>query len=221
MVLAGRQSKVGHALHVQLVGGVAQVVGLEELHLVGDTAGAELLVGRVLQVPASLGLLHVLADHCALGGGGVGLVGQRLPDLQVLVGVAGLVLGWQLPCDDVGAQRREAELEDVDGGDGRDEVAGRGVDDRNPACGQRGPPLSYGDGSGGAWLGQRDGGGLTVRATPRQSTCCRASSTCNEGCPRAWRLSQRMHSSTPCSQCIQVLKHSSTQCTTAAKALTV
>jgi hypothetical protein len=130
MVLAGRQSKVGHALDVQLVRRVAEVVGLEKLHLVGDGAGAELLVGRVLQVPASLGLLHVLADHCALSG--LGLVGQRLPDLEVLVGVAGLVLGWQLPCDDVGAQRGEAELEDVDGGDGRDEVAGRGVDDRNP-----------------------------------------------------------------------------------------
>ena len=197
MVLAGRQSKVGHALHVQLVGGVAQVVGLEELHLVGDTAGAELLVGRVLQVPAGLGLLHVLADHCALGGGGVGLVGQRLPDLQVLVGVAGLVLGWQLPCDDVGAQRREAELEDVDGGDGRDEVAGRGVDDRDPACRQQKQPTI-----------ECNGAGLTVRATPRQSTCCRASSTCNEGCPQACRLSQRMHSSTPYSQCIQ---HSSTK----------
>ena len=95
MVLAGRQSKVGHALHVQLVGGVAQVVGLEELHLVGDTAGAELLVGRVLQVPASLGLLHVLADHCALGG--LGLVGQRLPDLEVLVGVA--AVRWRVPRD--------------------------------------------------------------------------------------------------------------------------
>lgn len=148
MVLAGRQSKIGHALHVQLVGGVAQVVGLEELHLVGDAAGAELLVGRVLQVPAGLGLLHVLADHCALSGLGLGLVGQRLPDLEVLVGVAGLVLGWQLPCDDVGAQRGEAELEDVDGGDGRDEVAGRGVDDRNPGA-VSGGRLFYGEGSGG------------------------------------------------------------------------
>jgi hypothetical protein len=202
MVLAGRQSKIGHALHVQLVGGVAQVVGLEELHLVGDAAGAELLVGRVLQVPAGLGLLHVLADHCALSGLGLGLVGQRLPDLEVLVGVAGLVLGWQLPCDDVGAQRGEAELEDVDGGDGRDEVAGRGVDDRNPGIvSQTNLHKQY------------SGEGLTVRATPRQSTCCRASSICNEGCPRAWRLNQRCPLTTTCTQALKHSKHHCSQCT--------
>lgn len=130
MVLAGRQSKVSHALDVQLVPGVAQVPRLKELHLVGDGACAEILVGRVLQVPASLRLLHKLANDCTLSA--LGLIRHSRPDLQVLLGIAFLVLGRQLPCEDVGAQRGEAELEDVEGGDGRDQVAGRGVDDRNP-----------------------------------------------------------------------------------------
>ena len=130
MVLARRQSEVSHALHAKLVPWVAQILRLEELHLVGDTARAELLIRRVLQVPASLRLLHILADHCSLGT--LRLVWQSLPDLQVLLSVALLVLARELPCNDVGAQRRESKLEDVDCRDGRNEVASRGIDHRNP-----------------------------------------------------------------------------------------
>lgn len=86
MVLAGRQGKVSHALHAQLVPRVAEISRLKELHLVGNSACAELLVRRVLQIPASLGLLHVLANHCSLGT--LGLIRQGLPDLQVLLGIA-------------------------------------------------------------------------------------------------------------------------------------
>jgi hypothetical protein len=130
MVLAGRQGEISHAFHAKLVPWVAQIFRLEELNLVGHTTGAELLVRRVLQVPAGLGLLHVLADNCALGA--LSLIRQSLPDLQVLLSVALLILRRQLPCDDVCAQRGETELEDVDSGDGRDEVAIGGVNHRNP-----------------------------------------------------------------------------------------
>ena len=90
MVLAGRQSEVGHAFNMKLVPWIAQIVRLEELNLIGDTAGAELLVRRVLQVPAGLRLLHVFADNCALGA--FSLIRQGLPDLQVLLRITILVL---------------------------------------------------------------------------------------------------------------------------------
>lgn len=102
MVLAGRQSEIGHAFNTELVPWIAQIFRLEELDLVGDTASAELLVGRVLQVPAGLRLLHVFADDCALGA--LSLIRQGLPDLQVLLGVTLIILRRQLPCDDVCAE---------------------------------------------------------------------------------------------------------------------
>lgn len=79
MVLAGRQGKISYALLAKLVPWVAEVFGLEELNLVGDAAGAKLLVRRVLQIPAGLRLLHVFADDGALGS--LGLIRQSLPDL--------------------------------------------------------------------------------------------------------------------------------------------
>lgn len=103
MVLAGRQGKVSHTVDAQLVPWVAEVLGLEELDLVGDGACAESLVRGILQIPASLRLLHKLADHCSFSSLFFG--GHSRPDLKVLLGIAVLILGWQLPCDDVGAQR--------------------------------------------------------------------------------------------------------------------
>lgn len=85
-----------------------QVGRLVEVHLVGDAAGAELLVECVLQVPSGLGLLDELANDVA-----VALVVNGAPDLEVLDSIAVLVLGGSLPGDDVGAERGEAEFEDV------------------------------------------------------------------------------------------------------------
>lgn len=91
MVFAGREGKVCHALGVKFIPGIAQVVGLEELHFICYSACAELLVGRVLQVPARLRLLYVLANDSSLLGS-LGLIWHGPPDLQVLDGVAIRVL---------------------------------------------------------------------------------------------------------------------------------
>lgn len=132
MVLAGRHRKVGHSFNTQLIPDVPQVVRLVKLHLVCYNAGAKSFVRSVLQVPACLLLLHVLSNHCATLAG-LALAGYGVPHLEVLDGVAFFILGRALPGDDVGAERREAELKDVRGGKRGDELARECVDDRNPA----------------------------------------------------------------------------------------
>ena len=127
VVLARSQSKVGGTLDAQLVPNGDEVMALEELHLVGDEAGAVGLIGGVLQVPAALLLLDKLADRHL--GGSIDAVLDGAPDLEVLGGVAGLVLGRPLPGDDKGAQGREAELVDVGNGQAQDELAAGGIDD--------------------------------------------------------------------------------------------
>lgn len=125
-----RQREVSHALDAQLVPDGAQIVRLVELHLVGDGARAKHLVRRVLQVPAILVLLHILADHGAVLVV-LGLVGHGPPDLEVLDGIAVVVLGGTLPRDDVCAEGREAQLVDVWGGERGDDVAARGIHHRD------------------------------------------------------------------------------------------
>lgn len=131
-VLTRRERKITHALDPQLIPHLGQVIALEELDLVGDDASAEALVGRVLEVPAGLRLLDP-APHDSMGlGGGVGRLLHDLPDLEVLGGVAIGVLGRTLPGDEVGSEGGEAQLEDILGGDGRDDVTDGGVDDGDP-----------------------------------------------------------------------------------------
>jgi hypothetical protein len=54
------------------------------------------------------------------------------PDLQILDSIAFLVFCVALPCDDVRSEGGEAEFEDVGRGERSDDMAERGVDDRNP-----------------------------------------------------------------------------------------
>lgn len=126
MFLARGQGEVGSALDAQLVPNRDEVMALEELHFVGDEAGAVGFVGGVLQVPAALLLLDELAYRHL--GGSIDALLHGAPDLEVLGRVAGLVLGGSLPGDDKGAQGREAELVDVDNGQVEDELAAGGVD---------------------------------------------------------------------------------------------
>lgn len=121
------QSKVLDTLDTQLVVDGSQVGRLVEVHLVGDGTSTELLVKSVLQVPAGLVFLHELANNLASG-----LVVDGTPDLEVLDSVTVLVLGGSLPCDDKGAEGREAQLEDVLGGQSGDCVALSRVDDCHP-----------------------------------------------------------------------------------------
>lgn len=55
------------------------------------------------------------------------------PNLQILHSVAFFVFCGALPGDDVCSQRREAELEDIGCRKRGNDLASRGVDDRNPA----------------------------------------------------------------------------------------
>lgn len=121
------QSKVLDTLDAQLVVDGTQVGRLVEVHLVGDGASTELLIESVLQVPASLVLLHELANNLAGG-----LVVNGTPDLEVLDGITVLVLGGSLPGDDVSAEGRVAQLEDVLGGQSGDCVALSRVDNCHP-----------------------------------------------------------------------------------------
>jgi hypothetical protein len=162
--VARRQRKISHSLFTELVPDSTQIVRLVELHLICHGARAELLVGCVLQVPASLVLLHIFANHCASTV--LGFFSHSPPDLQVLHSIAVFVFCGALPCDNVRAEGRETELEDVGGGKRRDDMARRGVNNRNPA--DRSVRMVQA-------LIVEDR--LTVRVTPRRNTCCRARSS--------------------------------------------
>lgn len=131
MVLARRDGEVNDTLNPKLIPDSAQVGALVELHLVGDAAGAEALVAGVLQVPAGLVLLHKLANNAPLSLG-ASIVIDRPPDLQVLGGIAGLVLCRTLPGDDVSAQRRKTKLEDVLGGQHGGNISSGSVNNSHP-----------------------------------------------------------------------------------------
>ena len=122
-----RQRKVRNTLHAQLIPDCGQVVALVELDLVGHGAGAQLLIGSVLQVPSGLRLLDETAHDRVLISGLNGA-----PHLQVLNGVSVRILRRTLPGDHVGAERGETQLEHVIGGDGPDGMANGGVDDGDP-----------------------------------------------------------------------------------------
>lgn len=128
MGLPRRKSKIRHPLHTQLIPDRRQIVALVELNLVGHDAGTQLLVGRILQVPAGLRLLHVAAHDRML----VAAL-NCAPHLEILHSVSIGVLARPLPGDHVGTERGEAQLEDIVGGDGRDDVTDRGIDDGYPA----------------------------------------------------------------------------------------
>jgi len=102
MVFAGRHRESRHSLNAQLVPDRLQVAGLVELHLVGNGAGAEVLVGCVLQVPAGLVLLHEFADHGPLVTA-LALLGHNPPHLEILCRISILVFGGALPGNDVSA----------------------------------------------------------------------------------------------------------------------
>ena len=112
-----------------------QVGRVVELHLVGDEAGGVALVGRVLQGPAAQRLLHKLADGLGVGGP---------PDLQVLGGVASLVLAWALPRAQEGALGREGQLVDVDDGQDGNRAGVGGPDDRHDIRGGPGKVAAAG-----------------------------------------------------------------------------
>ena len=88
MVLARRYSKVACTLYPQLVPNSTQIAALVELHLVGNKSSTKLFVGCVLQVPARLTLLYVLADDGAVA---VLRIVDRPPDFEILDGVTILV----------------------------------------------------------------------------------------------------------------------------------
>lgn len=129
MGTAGSQGKVGDALDSQLVPDGTEIVTFVELDFVGDLTGTELLVGCVLKVPASLRLLDVLAQGQLVGSGNA--IFDSTPDLQVLGRISVLVLGRSLPGDEEGAERGEAELEDIEDGEGKNLLAGGSVDNGN------------------------------------------------------------------------------------------
>jgi hypothetical protein len=126
LVQARGDGKVGHALDAQLGPDGRQVVAVVELHLVGDDAGAILLVRRILQVPARLRLLDELSERLLLGA--LGQVLDGAPDLEVLGGVAVFVLGRAFPRAQICPTGREAELVDGRDRERRQHVADRSVD---------------------------------------------------------------------------------------------
>lgn len=99
---------------------------LVELDLVGHQTGAKALVGRVLHVPARHRLLHKLPKRLLFGS--VSILDDA-PDLEVLGGIAALVLGGTLPGAQIGALGRECQLVDRGQlGQRRQDVADRGID---------------------------------------------------------------------------------------------
>lgn len=127
MLTARGQGELGDSLDAQLVPNCDEVVALEELHFVGDLTRAVGFVVGVLQVPVALLLLDELAY--GLLGGGVNALLDGAPDLEVLGGIAGVVLGRALPGDEKGALGRKAELVDVGNGQVQGRLAAGGVDD--------------------------------------------------------------------------------------------
>ena len=124
---ARRKGVIGNAFLAQLVPDRDKIMALMELNLVGDKSSTILLVSCVLEVPVALLLLDeaahwllVLSRDAILGG---------TPDLQILNSVSILVLGGPLPGDEVGATRREANLEDVENRQVQDLLARCGIDD--------------------------------------------------------------------------------------------
>lgn len=122
------------ALNPQLVPDSDEVVTLKELDLVGHKAGAEALISRVLEVPAGLRLLHKLAQR--LLHGSFGKILNRAPDLEVLGGIAVLVLGRALVGTQESALGREGQLESShDFGESSQDVADGGIDNRDAIIG--------------------------------------------------------------------------------------
>lgn len=107
-------------------------MALVDLNLVRDHSGAELFVVGVLQVPPGLGLLHEAANRLFLDAFGQRLFVNDQPHLEVLDGVAVVVLGRALPRDDISALGRKAYLENILGREGGDDFARVGVDDVDP-----------------------------------------------------------------------------------------
>jgi hypothetical protein len=103
-------------------------MALVDLYLIGHNSCTELLVEGVLQVPIRAGLLYELAHNVSVDALGLGLVVNDEPDLEILAGIAILILEDSLPCYDVGSERREAKLVDVIGRKGRYDGTGIGVD---------------------------------------------------------------------------------------------
>lgn len=110
VILARGHGKIRDALNAQLVPDLGQIVALVDLHLVCNDSGTELLVKGVLQVPARPRLLHEFAHGALLDSFGIGLVVNHKPDLEILGSVAIFILTGSLPCDNIGAQGREAEF---------------------------------------------------------------------------------------------------------------
>ena len=127
LVETGGNGKVGDALDAQSVPWDREIVAVVELNLIGNEAGAELLVGRVLKVPAR----HLLLDPLAEGLLDVAIAKflNGAPDLEVLCCISVLILANALPGADVGAARGEGHLVDEGEGHRRQNVADRGVDD--------------------------------------------------------------------------------------------
>jgi hypothetical protein len=59
--------------------------------------------------------------------------GHSPPDLEVLHSIAIFILRGALPCNNIRSEGREAQFEDIGSGERSDNLAGGGVDDRNPA----------------------------------------------------------------------------------------
>lgn len=156
-----------NTFNTKLVPDGAEIGRLVELNLVGDTACAQGLVLRVLQVPASLGLLDELANDGAVAC--LARVVNGPPDLQVLDRIAVFVLGRALPGDDVSAQGRKAQLENIGGWEGGDDMTEGSVNDgdlvgRGPgeevAVGRVYAAAEVALGSFEAWKGFVDGVGI-------------------------------------------------------------
>ena len=135
LILPRRQRKIRHALDPKLIPHGAQVPAFIELDLVGDNARTELLVGRVLQVPAGLRLLDKASNHILpVASIAVTAIVARAvlrdpPYLQVPHRIAVVILGWSLPGDDVSAERGESQLENVLRRQGIDNMADGRIDD--------------------------------------------------------------------------------------------
>ena len=142
MVLARSEGKVGNALDAELAPNRREVFAPVELYLVGNHARAILLIVAVLKVPARLRLLDPLADGLLLGTRSKVL--DSAPNLQVLIGIAILVLGWALPRAEVGAARRKAKLVDVGHREGGPDVATGSVDDHDGLIGGIGEEAATG-----------------------------------------------------------------------------
>jgi hypothetical protein len=126
MILAARsEGEVGGTLDSELVPDRDEVVALVELDLVCYKTSTVLLISCVLKVPALLLFLNKAAQGLLILTSNALL--YNTPDLEVLGGIAILILARALPGNDESATGRETEFVNVEDRERKDLLTSRGI----------------------------------------------------------------------------------------------